>query len=155
MLHFFLISFSVNSATVEDFPMKDGWKKTLPKQDQRWISNALFKWSFKGKDKKKVAELDETKLDRMWFYPPKPVLIPSHPPKFDRYFASRLFLWMPRRMLRVSLICPNEGCDANLTSGGLYQRVRRVFDIDDTYLLATENLECSRLVIIKKLLGFV
>ncbi len=83
-------------------------------------------------------------VDKLWWYPPQPVLVSTHAPKVDRYFSHRHLLWMPRKLWKVRLICPNESCkDHELTGAGVYKRVRQVLDVDSYYLLATEYLECS------------
>ncbi|EDO38009.1 predicted protein [Nematostella vectensis] len=73
-----------------------------------------------------------------------PQLISSQPPKPDCYFAQPLLLWMPRKLWKVVLKCPQAGCNRNLTSAGLYQKTRQVVDIDGNYNLADEYLECGQ-----------
>ncbi|EDO38029.1 predicted protein [Nematostella vectensis] len=65
-------------------------------------------------------------------------------PNPDYYFAQPLLLWMPRKLWKVVLKCPQEGCNRNLTSAGLYQKTRQVVDIDGNYNLAAEYLECGQ-----------
>ncbi|XP_038072943.1 uncharacterized protein LOC119741264 [Patiria miniata] len=68
----------------------------------------------------------------------------THPPRVDNYFAQKLLLWLPRRLWRVKLYCPQPLCiNRELTSAGLYPHIRQVVDIDSRYNLATEYLECS------------
>ena len=66
-------------------------------------------------------------------------------PKVDRYFAHPLLLWMPRKLWRVTLQCPQSECKkkgVNLTSGGLHKKVRRVIDVSMWYCVAAETLIC-------------
>ncbi|EDO29623.1 predicted protein [Nematostella vectensis] len=51
---------------------------------------------------------------------------------------------MPRKLWKVLLKCPQEGCNRNLTSAGLYQKTRQVVDIDGNYNLVAEYLECGQ-----------
>ncbi|KAK2556306.1 hypothetical protein P5673_021960, partial [Acropora cervicornis] len=75
--------------------------------------------------------------------PPQPPLITTQPRRPDRYFAQRLLLWMPRKLWKVTLYCPHEGCEKQpLTSARIYSTVRQVVDIDSNYNLAAEYLEC-------------
>ncbi|XP_041368050.1 uncharacterized protein LOC121382599 [Gigantopelta aegis] len=54
-------------------------------------------------------------------------------------------MWMPKKLLYVELHCPHPACEKKeLTSAGIYPRVRQVLDIDGYYSLAAEYLECSR-----------
>ncbi|KAL2083810.1 hypothetical protein ACEWY4_021583 [Coilia grayii] len=82
-----------------------GWIPALPLVDQQWISKALFKWTRTGQ-----PELDFTKVDRMWWYPPQPALNPTGIPPMERYFGHPLFLWMPRKLWCVRLLCPHGDC---------------------------------------------
>ena len=51
---------------------------------------------------------------------------------------------MPRKLWKVTLYCPHDGCDKEpLTSAGLYHTVPQVLDIDSYYNLASEYLECK------------
>ena len=123
-----------------DIILPDGWRKSLPVADHHWISKALFKLS-----SRKKAELAWERVDRLWWYPPQPALIPSQLPRPDRYFAQRLLLWMPRKLWQVRLCCPDPACaEHSLTSAGLYPRVRQVLDMDGFYHLAAEYLECTK-----------
>ena len=118
----------------------EGWKNTLPQFDHQWVSSALFKTSVKGK-----PAFDSSKVNKLWYHPPEPSLIPNQPPSVARYFTRRLLLWMPRRMWQVQLHCPQPECKKHLlTSAGIYPRVRQVLDIDRYYSLASEYLECSK-----------
>ena len=129
------------SGTTTTFNLIEGWKHTLPAFNHQWVSSALFKVSSStGK-----PSFDSSKATQMWFYPPPPSLLPSQPPSMSRYFAQRLFLWMPRRMWQVKLHCPHPECEQHpLTSAGVYPRVRQVLDIDSFYILAAEYLECLK-----------
>ena len=117
-----------------------GWKQTLPKVDQLWVSRTLFKFKQNG-----WPELDMTKVNKMWWYPPQPSLTANNKPRVDRYFAQPLLLWMPRKLWKIQLRCPNTDCDGeDLTSSGLHKRVRQVVDISGYYNLASECLVCRK-----------
>lgn len=58
------------SISYTDYPLLEGWKKSLPKEDHIWVSKALFKQST-IKDK---AELDMSKVKKLWWYPPQLLL---------------------------------------------------------------------------------
>ena len=121
--------------------MPEGWKKSLPKEDHIWVSKALFKQSTM-KDK---AELDMSKINKLWWYPPQPSLRVHQRPTVNTYFTRRLLLWMPRKLWQVLLLCPHDDCVKHpLTSAGLYPHVRQVLDLDGFYSLATEYLECGK-----------
>lgn len=124
----------------DDFPFPNGWKESLPKADHQWVSKALFKYSARGKPK-----LDLSKVTKLSFYPPQPALTVSQLPAANKYFTQRLFVWMPRKLWRVKLCCPQEDCSKNeLTSAGIYPLVRQVLDLDGYYNLVSERLECNR-----------
>ena len=97
--------------------------------DQYWVAKSLF--SHQGK---LVEEL------KLWWHPPSISTTSSSPPQPGPYFHRRLFLWMPKRMFRSNFKCLQ--CTKDLTSKGLYNRVRLVIDLSSIYYLATEYLEC-------------
>ena len=54
-----------------------------------------------------------------------------------QYFTHRLFVWMPKRKWNLDLRCPD--CRSPLSvKAPIYQKLRRVVDIDGFYYLATE-----------------
>ncbi|XP_070403353.1 uncharacterized protein [Nothobranchius furzeri] len=115
------------------------WIPALPVEDQQWISKALFKWSRNGQ-----PELNLLKLDKLWWHPPDPPLVPHGLPATERYFGHSLFLWMPRKLWRVRLVCPHPDCGKEeLTSAGLHQRVRQVVSMTTSYFIAAEYLACK------------
>ena len=117
--------------------LPEGWKATLPAQDHKWVSQALFRPSKDGK-----PEL--IKKLQLWYSPPQPMLLCSRPPNPDRYFSQPLLLWMPYKLWQVQLFCVNEDCQKRqLTGAGIYRRVRQVLDIDRYFHLAAEYLECG------------
>lgn len=119
--------------------MPGSWCKYLPEVDHQWISKALVKWSATGK-----PEISYSQINKLWWHPPEPHLSSPIPPKVDRYFGNRLFLWLPKKLWRYRLICPNSTCtNHELTSAGLYPVIRRVLDVDSVYHLVSEYLECS------------
>ena len=122
-----------------EYPLPGSWCKYLPEVDRQWISKALVKWSATGK-----PEIAYSQINKLWWHPPEPHLSSPIPPKVDRYFGIRLFLWLPKKLWRYRLICPNSTCtNHELTSAGLYPVIRRVLDVDSVYHLVSEYLECS------------
>ncbi|XP_068211933.1 uncharacterized protein [Palaemon carinicauda] len=110
------ITVSQAQSHVDDVVLPEGWKKTLPKADHQWISRALFKVSNRGK-----PELAWERVNKLWWSPPEPSLIPTQLPRPDSYFATRLLLWMTRKLWKVRLACPNSFCEGHqLTSAGIY-----------------------------------
>ena len=117
-----------------------GWIPALPEVDQHWISKALFRWSPSGQ-----PEFDIDKVDRMWWYPPQQSLTSSAIPAMEQFFGHPLFLWMPRKLWRVRLLCPHQDCGkAELTSAGLHQRVRLVVGVSGSYYLVAEYLRVAK-----------
>ena len=113
------------------------WDAGLPKQDHKWISKALFRTNDKGK-----AELLPNL--KLWYYPPQPTVIYNQPPSPDYFFGHRLLCWMPYRLWKIRVFCPERTClDHQLTGGGLHRRARQVLDVDGFYHLVTETLRCS------------
>ncbi|KAG7527023.1 hypothetical protein JOB18_048243 [Solea senegalensis] len=116
-----------------------GWIPALLEVDQHWISKALLRWS-----RFNQPELDLEKVDRMWWYPPRPSLNSSAILTLEQFFGHPLFLWMPRKLWRVRLLCPHPDCGkSELTSAGLHQRVRQVIGVSSSYFLASEYLACK------------
>lgn len=114
------------------------WPKTLPQEDHKWVSSALFRINASGKQ-----ELQD--YLQFWYTPPQPYLVYHQAPTSARFFAHPLFLWMPYRLWKVRLLCTNKACTKHpLSSGGIHRRVRQVLDIDRYYNLVTETLICSK-----------
>ncbi|XP_052441426.1 uncharacterized protein LOC127980742 [Carassius gibelio] len=114
------------------------WSETIPPEDHKWIGKRLFKIGSKGKP----ALRDDLQL---WYYPPQPALIYNQAPAPDRFFCHTLLLWMPYKLWRVKVLCPNPACGQHqLTGGGLHKRARQVLDIDRTYNMVTETLICTK-----------
>lgn len=124
------------------FPLHNNWK--LPEADRQWVSRALFS----GSEKNPVFDRD--RVDRLWWYPPQPMLrVPQCPRRADAYFASRLFLWMPLKLWGCELHCPDSVCSQlspkpKLTQCGIYHTVKKVLDVDGWYSMAGEYLECRQ-----------
>lgn len=117
-----------------------GWTHTLPPADQLWISKVLFKYSSHNQ-----PEMDFTRVDRMWWYPPQPPFAVAGVPGTERYFGHPFFLWMPRKLWRVKLTCPHPDCvKEELTSAGLHQKIRQVVDVKTSYFMASEYLSCRK-----------
>lgn len=103
--------------------------KTIPAQDQKWISAALWK------NQRLRTDL------KLWYDPPDPALIYHQAPNPERFFTHRLLVWMPYHLWKVRLTCPV--CGKQLTSYGAHKRARLVLDVDRYYLMITETLWCS------------
>ena len=83
--------------------------------------------------------------DKLWWYPPQPPVMGHTIPGVDRYFAQPLFLWMPRKLWKLRLVSPHPGCEKReLTSAGIYQKIRQVTDLNGNYNMASEYLECQK-----------
>lgn len=119
-------------------PLPRLWSETLPQEDHKWIGKRLFKMGSKGK-----PELRDNL--QLWYYPPQPALIYNQAPAPDRFFCHCLLLWMPYKLWRVKVLCPNPACGQHqLTGGGLHKRARQVLDIDRMYNMVTETLICTK-----------
>ncbi|XP_073805183.1 uncharacterized protein [Danio rerio] len=119
-------------------PLPRLWAETLPPEDHKWIASRLFKIGSKGK-----PELRDNL--QLWYYPPQPALTYNQAPAPDRFFCHSLFLWMPYKLWRVKVLCPNPACGQHqLTDGGLHKRARQVLDIDRMYNMVTETLKCTK-----------
>ncbi|KAL1246952.1 hypothetical protein QQF64_034539 [Cirrhinus molitorella] len=103
--------------------------RTIPPQDQKWISSALWK------DQRLRTDL------KLWYDPSEPALIYHQAPTPERFFTHRLLLWMPYHLWKVRLSCPV--CGKQLTGYGAHKRARHVLDVDRYYLMITETLWCS------------
>ncbi|XP_030248701.1 uncharacterized protein LOC115566827 isoform X3 [Sparus aurata] len=132
---------SVDGPTAQPVPVaqtapgsEPGWLpakliKTIPAQDQKWISAALWK------NQRLRTDL------KLWYDPPDPALIYHQAPNPERFFTHRLLVWMPYHLWKVRLTCPV--CGKQLTSYGAHKRARLVLDVDRYYLMITETLWCS------------
>ncbi|XP_041854829.1 uncharacterized protein LOC121648648 [Melanotaenia boesemani] len=119
--------------------LPESWRAALTAEQQDWIGRVLFTRDSSGRPRLITSELT------LWWYPPQPRPIYSQPPASpDPFFACRLFLWMPHRIWRLQLTCPQPLCNGSMTKAGLYRTIRRVLDIDGWYLMATEYLECRQ-----------
>ncbi|XP_001345268.3 uncharacterized protein si:ch73-112l6.1 [Danio rerio] len=123
----------------EDLLLPEGWKHTLPKEQQLWVSKALFRRDASGK-----LMLTEP-LQLWWSNPGPPSKYSQPPPSPEPFFHSRLFLWMPCRMWAYKLCCTKPNCRRlgnHLKPCGLHNTVRKVLDISGWYFMVTEYLEC-------------
>ncbi len=108
-----------------------GWGSFMSEEDMAWIGKEVF--SGKGRLVEKL---------KSWWYPPEPPKVSALVPNPQNYFLRPLFLWIPRKMWRIKITC--VVCkDRELTSKGLYNRVRQVVDVSSSYFMATEYLECG------------
>ncbi|XP_035528006.1 uncharacterized protein LOC118335689 [Morone saxatilis] len=114
------------------------WSEGLPPEDHRWISKVLFRLGSKGK-----LELQDNL--KLWYHPPQPSQLYHQAPAPDRFFAHPLLVWMPYKLWKVRVVCPNPACGQHqLTGAGLHKRSRRVLDVDRTYNMVTETLTCTK-----------
>ncbi|KAI2665218.1 Penicillin-binding protein activator LpoB [Labeo rohita] len=101
------------------------WSETLPPEDHKWTGKRLFKMGSKEK-----PELHDDL--QLWYYPPQPALTYNQAPAPDRFFGHALLLWMPCKLWRVKVVCPNPACGQHqLTGGGLHKRARQVLTLTE------------------------
>ncbi|XP_034460728.1 uncharacterized protein LOC117773137 [Hippoglossus hippoglossus] len=82
---------------------------------------------------------------RLWYFPPQPSPLYHQAPAPDRFFAHPLLVWMPYKLWKVKVVCPNLACGRHqLTGAGLHKRARRVLDVDRMYNMVTETLTCTK-----------
>ena len=101
------IIFLLHLPFLQKIALPKAWQETLPIEQQRWMSKALYQFNpSTGKS--------EIKKDlRMWWFPPEPVHICNHPPGSpDTYFLEPFFPWAPQRIWGLDLHCTEE-CKAN------------------------------------------
>ncbi|XP_055763318.1 uncharacterized protein LOC129839740 isoform X1 [Salvelinus fontinalis] len=127
--------------------LPEGWKQTLPKEQQEWVSRAIF---IRNKQLKCVLK---SQLE-LWYFPPLPPNISHQPPASpSAYFLRPFCLWMPYRLWAFKFVCTQPRCKRQkLTGCGVYKTVRRVLDMDGWYFMGTEYLECR--LCKKKLAGW-
>ncbi|XP_031423253.1 uncharacterized protein LOC116220492 isoform X2 [Clupea harengus] len=114
------------------------WSEGLPPEDHKWIVETLFKLGPKGK-----LELQDNL--QLWYNPPQPSYLYHQAPAPDHFFAHSLLVWMPYKLWKVKVVCPNPPCGRHqLTGGGLHKRARRVLDLDRIYNMVTETLICTK-----------
>lgn len=115
-------------------------KNTIGISFLRWISKALFRWKAQGH-----PELDLSKVDKLWWYPPQVPLQTHNLPPLENYFGHPLLLWMPRRLWQVKMTCLHPNCHKELlTSAGLCQKIRQVVAVGYVYFVASEYLACRQ-----------
>ena len=113
-----------------------GWKESLSEHDCGWIAKKFFS------TKNGKLRFKHEVVDRLWFSPPPPPSNPQQVPAIYLYFARPICMWMPRKVFKVSFVCP-RGCKKELTSAGMYSKTRLVLSLDTYYNLAAEYLECT------------
>ncbi|XP_034054489.1 uncharacterized protein LOC117534408 isoform X1 [Gymnodraco acuticeps] len=114
------------------------WSEGFPPEDHKWILKSLLKFGPKGK----LELQDHLKL---WYFPPEPSHLYHQAPAPDRFFAHPLLVWMPYKLWKVKVVCPNLGCGQHrLTGAGLHKRARQVLDVDRIYNMVTETLTCTK-----------
>ncbi|XP_023278736.1 uncharacterized protein LOC111667306 [Seriola lalandi dorsalis] len=98
----------------------------------------LFKMGPRGK-----LELQD--YLKLWYFPPQPSGVYNQAPAPDRFFAHSLLVWMPYKLWKVKVVCPNSDCRQHkLTGAGLHKRARQVLDVDRIYNVVTETLTCTK-----------
>ena len=113
-----------------------GWTQTVTPADCNWIGRYVFNDA--------VGALGNLKDNlKLWYFPPSVPATISKKPEPQFYFLRRLCFWLPHRLFKYNFKCPIPGCNKNLTSKGIYTKVRLVLDVEDYYYLATENLKCN------------
>ncbi|KAJ7983774.1 hypothetical protein DPEC_G00371500, partial [Dallia pectoralis] len=119
--------------------LPEGWKLTLPREQQQWVSRAIF-----TTDKHLKCVLK--KQLELWYFPPLPPNITHQPPASpNSYFLRPFCLWIPYRLWAFRFVCTQSQCNGRkLTGCGVYETVRKVLDLDGWYFMGTEYLECSR-----------
>ncbi|XP_072293385.1 uncharacterized protein [Eucyclogobius newberryi] len=114
------------------------WSEGLPPEDHKWLNKTLFREGPRGK-----PELHDHL--ELWYFPPLPSNVFHQPPTPDHFFAHPLLVWMPFKLWKVKLVCPNSACGGHqLTGAGLHKRARRVLDVDRIYNVVTETLTCTK-----------
>ncbi|XP_030266267.1 uncharacterized protein LOC115577368 [Sparus aurata] len=114
------------------------WSEGLPPEDHKWIEKYVLKVRPRGK-----LELQNNL--KLWYYPPQPSSLYHQAPAPDRFFAHPLLVWMPYKLWKVKVVCPNPACERHqLTGAGLHKRAHRVLDVDRMYNMVTETLTCTK-----------
>ncbi|CAL8307416.1 unnamed protein product [Merluccius merluccius] len=114
------------------------WSEGLPPEDHKWILKTVLKVGPKGK-----LELQNNL--KLWYFPPQPSQLYHQAPAPDRFFAHPLLVWMPYKLWKIKVVCPNPACGRHqLTGAGLHKRARRVLDVDRIYNMVTETLTCTK-----------
>ena len=135
---FTLFTKTADSGTETAYPLPRLCSEGLPPEVHKWIVKSLFKVGPKGK-----LELQDNL--QLWYNPPQPSNLYHQAPVPDRFFAHTLLVWMPYKLWKVKLVCPNPACGHHqLTGAGLSKRARRVLDVDRIYLMVTEALICTK-----------
>ena len=109
--------------------LPQGWGQSMSHADKEWFGKAMF-----------VAKGKMTPNLKTWWHPPA-IDHGSTMPSPGTYFRRRLFLWMPRKMWAINLVCVR--CCQALQSKGAYNKVRVVINVKDCYYLAEEYMYSS------------
>ena len=94
------------SISRRDYPLPEGWKKSLPKEDHIWVSKALFKQS-SMKDK---VELDMSKVNKLWWYPPQLLLRVHQRPYYGCQENYSKCCCIVHMMIVSSTLLPVQAC---------------------------------------------
>ena len=140
-MHCFVITKTADSRTETQAPttqLPRLWSEGLPPEDHKWILKTVLKVGPKGK-----LELQNNL--KLWYFPPQPSQLYHQAPAPDRCFAHPLLVWMPYKLWKVKVVCPNPACGQHqLTGAGLHKRAQRVLDVDRIYNMVTETLTCTK-----------
>ncbi|XP_038150732.1 uncharacterized protein LOC119789746 isoform X1 [Cyprinodon tularosa] len=110
--------------------LPQSWRAALTAEQQEWISQMLFVRDHLGRPRL-TTDLN------LWWFPPQPQPVYHQPPASpEPFFACRLFLWMPHRIWRLQLTCPQPSCTGSMAKAGLYRTIQIGLDIDGWYLMA-------------------
>ena len=135
---FFFITKAAQPRTETSPHLPRLWSEGLPPEDHKWFERYVLKVGPRGK-----LELQNNL--KLWYYPPQPSALYHQAPAPDRFFAHPLLVWMPYKLWKVKVVCPNPACGRHqLTGAGLHKRARRVLDVDRIYNMVTETLTCTK-----------
>ncbi|KAI9518048.1 hypothetical protein NQZ68_041538 [Dissostichus eleginoides] len=98
-----------------------------PTPCQRWISKVLFKWNAKGH-----PELEFSRVEKRWWYPPQVPLRTSKSPAQENYFGSP-----PAAVDATKAVASKADLSAS-------RKIRQVVAVWKMYFVASEYLACRR-----------
>ncbi|XP_070201905.1 uncharacterized protein [Littorina saxatilis] len=113
------------SSPTPDYPLLANWKKSLPDEDQKWISQTFFKRNARGVP----VFQDDKACQQQWYHPSEPQMSGTVPPSMDRYFSHSLFMWLPKRTWKWDFRCPGKCANMNprpeLSLAGIHSKVQK------------------------------
>ncbi len=126
----------------DDQPETEGSKvqeKSPPLSGKRleWVKKELAAWKDRFKEK------SVTSIDDCWLRKRVSLKLNAKPDPFD-YVPVKFLVWAPRKM-GFDCKCVECGHDVVHVKGWVEDPVaRRVVDLDDTFYVATQRLECQK-----------